>query len=85
MKKLDDQLIINTLEEKGIHDLDSLDHDAKLDIVKKHYEFTISEDWGNPDFMFYTETTADGYEIWIATDNDRNPSVNEDIYYYDSD
>jgi len=35
--------------------------------------------------MFYTETTADGYEVWIATDNDRNPSVNEDIYYYDND
>ena len=35
--------------------------------------------------MFYTETTADGYEVWIATDNDRNPNVNEDIYYYDSD
>ena len=35
--------------------------------------------------MFYTETTADGYEVWIATDNDRNPNVNEDIYYYDND
>ena len=35
--------------------------------------------------MFYTETTTDGYELWIATDNDRNPSVNEDIYYYDND
>ena len=33
----------------------------------------------------YTETTSDGYEVWIATDDDRNPSINEDVYYYDSD
>ena len=32
-----------------------------------------------------TETTADGYEIWIATDDDRNPSINQDVYYYEND
>ena len=37
------------------------------------------------DIMFYTETTADGYEVWIATDDDRHPSINEDVYYYESD
>jgi len=85
MKKLDDQLIIKTLEEKDVYSTHDLDHDAKLDAIKQHYEFSISEDWGNPNIMFYTETTADGYEVWIATDDDRSPSINGDIYYYDSD
>jgi hypothetical protein len=71
MKKLDDQLIINTLEEKDIYSVHDLDHDAKLNAIKEHYDFTISESWVSPSFMFYTETTADGYEVWIATDDDR--------------
>jgi hypothetical protein len=34
----------------------------------------------------YSETTADGYEIWVATDNDKgNVCVNEDVHYYDND
>ena len=85
MKKLDDQLIINTLEEKGVYDPHDLDHDAKLDAIKEHYEFTISDDWGNPNIMFYTETTADGYEVWIATEDDRSPYIGQDVYYYDND
>ena len=23
------------------------------------------------DYFMYTETTADGYEVWVTTDNDR--------------
>ena len=34
--------------------------------------------------MCYPETTADGYEVYIATYDDRNISVNEHIHYYDS-
>jgi hypothetical protein len=34
----------------------------------------------------YTETTADGYELWVATDNDKGDvNINEDVHYYDSD
>ena len=34
----------------------------------------------------YSETTADGYEIWVATDNDKGDvCVNEDVHYYDND
>ena len=35
--------------------------------------------------MFYPETTADGYEIWVATTDDKNPYIGEDVYYYDND
>ena len=85
-KILTDDLILSKMaEDHRCLPSEDVDFDAKLQAIKDYYEFSISEDWGNPDFMFYTETTADGYEIWIATDDDRHPSVNEDIYYYDSD
>ena len=35
--------------------------------------------------QFYTETTADGYEVWVATEDERSPYIGEDLYYYDSD
>ena len=85
-KLLTDDLILSKMaEDYGCLAPEDVDFDYKLQEIKGHYEFSISSDWGNPDFMFYTETTADGYEIWIATEDDRNPSVNEDIYYYESD
>ena len=37
------------------------------------------------DFKVYSETTADGYEVYIATHDDRNVDINENVYYYDSD
>ena len=40
-------------------------------------------DRGN--FKVYSETTADGYEVYIATHDDRNINIQEDVYYYDSD
>ncbi len=90
-KILTDELIekrlrkIDVFERQPMGD-DDLDHDYMLKTIANHFEFKITSDWPNrPDMMFYSETTADGYEVWIATDNDRNPSVNEDIYYYDND
>ncbi len=90
-KILTDELIekrlhkINVLERQPMGE-DDLDHDYMLKTIANHFDFKITSDWpNNPDMMFYTETTADGYEVWIATDNDRSPSVNEDIYYYDND
>ena len=57
-----------------------------LERIKDHFDFEITDGWAkNPDMMFYTETTSDGYEVWVATDDDKRPSINEDIYYYESD
>jgi len=85
-KILTDQLIETRLRKINVLDRENLDHDQMLKAIINHFDFKITDDWPNqPDIMFYTETTADGYEVWIATDNDRNPNVNEDIYYYDSD
>ena len=35
--------------------------------------------------MIYNESTADGYDIWVCTNDSRNPSICEDVYYYDHD
>jgi len=84
-KLLTEDLILEKLEENGVLPLENIDYNEKLIAIQEHFDFDISSDWGNPDYMFYTETTADGYEVWIATDDDSKPSVNEDIYYYEND
>ena len=84
-KILTDELIATRLRKANVLEPGGLDHDYMFDCVQKYYEFKITNEWGNPDIMFYTETTSDGYEVWIATDNDRNPSICDDVYYYDTD
>ena len=84
-KILTDELIETRLRKANVLEPGGLDHDYMFKCVQNYYGFKITNDWGNPDMMFYTETTSDGYEVWIATDNDRNPSICDDVYYYDSD
>jgi hypothetical protein len=43
------------------------------------------DEFDKGDFKVYSETTADGYEVYVATHDDRNVDINEDVYYYDSD
>ena len=85
-KILTEELIEARLRKINVLEKEELDHDQMLKAITDHFEFEMTDYWPNrPDMMFYSETTTDGYEVWIATDNERNPSVNEDIYYYDSD
>ena len=84
-KTLTDELIETRLRKANVLEPGGLEHDYMFKCVQDYYEFKITNEWGNPDMMFYTETTSDGYEVWIATDNDRNPSICDDVYYYDTD
>ena len=43
------------------------------------------DNFNKGDFKVYSESTADGYEVYVATHDDQNVSINEDVYYYDSD
>jgi hypothetical protein len=43
------------------------------------------DDPNKSEFKVYSESTADGYEVYVATHDDRNVDINEDVYYYDSD
>ena len=84
--KLDEELVSQLLSEDNVTEADDTNPDIMLERIKGHFEFEITDGYEkNADIMFYTETTADGYEVWIATDDDRHPSINEDVYYYESD
>ena len=84
--KLDEELLCQLLSEDDVTEVDETNQDIMLERIKDHFEFEITDGWDKKhDIMFYTETTADGYEVWVATDDDRRPSINEDIYYYESD
>ena len=56
-------------------------------LLEKHFQCKVTDDFTNThkDFYCYTETTADGYEVWIATNNMDSPCISEDVYYYDND
>jgi hypothetical protein len=54
-------------------------------IVLDYLSTEIVDQFDKGDFKVYTESTADGYEVYVATHDDRNVDINEDVYYYDSD
>ena len=84
-KLLTEELIDKRLEEHGVNF--DIDHDEALKVIQTHYDFELTDNWnGTPDYSIYTETTADGYEVWVATSGDgRNVCINEDVHYYDND
>ena len=85
-KILTDELIEQKLKEKYEYSEDP-DQDVMLEILQDEYEFKLTDNWNNtPDYSIYAETTADGYEVWVATNGDgRNVCINEDVHYYESD
>jgi len=57
-----------------------------IKVVKEHFNFRIDEDaYNNYDIAAYTESTADGYEVFVVTNDMNSISINEDVYYYESD
>ena len=84
--KLDEELVRQLLAEDNVTEADDTNPNIMLERIKNHFDFEITDGWNkNAEIMFYTETTADGYEVWIATDDDMRPSINEDVYYYETD
>jgi hypothetical protein len=87
-KILTQELIEQKLADKGypLTHGEGMTYEFMLKKVCDYYDAEISEDWNdNADFFIYSETTADGYEVYIATNSPSTPSINEDVYYYDSD
>lgn len=46
---------------------------------------TDVNDFENVDCTIYNESSADGYDLWVVTNDPRRPSICEDVYYYDHD
>ena len=86
MKKITDELIDDKLKEQGILHVSDMDHDEMLVKLQAEYDFDIVNEFGkSAEMYFYPESTADGYEIYIASENDSNPYIGQDVYYYESD
>ena len=59
-----------------------------IELVKNHLDISIStsvNDFDNVDCMIYNESTADGYDVYVCTNDSRHPNICEDVYYYDND
>lgn len=84
-KIITDKLIEEKLKEKGISMYDG--DDNALAKLQNHYEFELTDSYNRtPDYSIFAESTADGYEVWVATSGDgRNICINEDVYYYEND
>jgi hypothetical protein len=85
-KILTQELIEQKLKEKYEYPEDP-DQDIMLEILQDEYEFKLTDSYNRePDYSIYAESTADGYEVWVATFGDGgNVCINEDVHYYESD
>ena len=85
-KLITDELINERLEAKGFGEKQINDEDLAKESVLKHFGVEIIDNYSsNADFYMYEESTADGYSVFVATDDQNVVNVNENVYYYDSD
>ncbi len=73
---------INKMEDKNMPEK------RMIELVKAHFNLSISHDYNDfesSDCTIYNESTADGYDVYIITNDIKNVSVCEDVYYYDHD
>jgi len=57
----------------------------KLTAVQTYFNFKLTDDYRNPDFVIYSQITADGYDVFIAKRTDEALMIEEHVFYYDSD
>ena len=81
-KYITDALITQRMSEKGW--IEGCDEEHARNQVLAHYECEVTDQWRNPDFSVYEESTADGYSVWIAAADTTRINVNEDVYYYEN-
>jgi len=62
-----------------------MEDERKIELVKSYFNVTFTEDFDKADLYCYSESTRDGYEVYVVTHDMNNISINEDVFYYDSD
>jgi len=65
-----------------------MEENRMIEILKSQLGLSITTDiseFDKVDCTIYSESTADGYDVYILTNNPSNISVCEDVYYYDHD
>jgi len=85
-KILTDELIKETLIYRGWQDINDADQDWQRKMVLEHYDVELTDRFDNNcGYYIYSESTRDGYEVYVASESVRNVCICEDVYYYDSD
>ena len=86
-KIITDKLITSELEKRAYFDYHDMDETKAWNLLENHYDCEVSDQWTNKhfDFYCYSETTSDGYEVFIATNNPDSVCISEDVHYYDND
>ena len=81
-----EEVLWEKLEEKGIKQPYDTDHEEQLAKVLAHWDASITGDWDDRcNRWFYMESTADSYEVYVATYGSANDiSINENVYYYEN-
>ena len=83
-KILTEELIQERLEDKGFSEPNVTHQEDRISKLELEYDFNLVKDWQDCDAYFYTDTTSDGYEVWIATEREDRININEDVYYYET-
>jgi len=59
-----------------------------IEILKLQLGLNITTDiveFDKVDCTVYSESTADGYDVYVVTNDSKSPHICEDVYYYDHD
>lgn len=58
----------------------------KLNKIKDYYNVEYTEDWSDDlDWYIYSESTVDGYEVYVSHDNKTPITIEDHIFYYEND
>ncbi len=65
-----------------------MEDERRVELVKEFYDLDITHDisnFENVDCNIYNESTSDGYDVYVITNNTKHISICEDVFYYDHD
>ena len=85
-KTLTDELIEQKLAEQGWLDVNEIDQKNQKKMVLEYFDVELTDKYdSNCQYYIYSESTRDGYEVWVASESMGGVCIPEEVYYYDSD
>ncbi len=64
----------------------TLTEEKMIKIAKQKLGLEVTDSFDDScDLYCYSESTADGYDVWVLTMSQNDISVSENVYYYESD
>ena len=62
--------------------------ERKIDLILDHFDLEITHKhhlFNSMDCAIYSESTADGYDVFVVASDPQDINICEDVYYYDHD